>query len=122
MYLIALERVIIEAILDVFMFPLWWYSAGVVFAFRRVFALFMYGNRELAPFLWLRNIFVPMYGQYDWQGRMISFFARGFQVMVRLVGLILWLIVCTAIFSLWFLVPVYIVWNMWQLVPSIKHV
>jgi hypothetical protein len=37
-------------------------------------ASFCLGNAQFAPGLWFLNIFVPMFGQYDWQGRSGEFF------------------------------------------------
>ncbi len=60
----------------------------------------------MSPGLWLKNIFVPMFGQYDWQGRLVSFFMRLVQVVVRSVALVFWLIACLVLFVLWLALPV----------------
>ncbi|MBI2444143.1 MAG: hypothetical protein HYV42_02805 [Candidatus Magasanikbacteria bacterium] len=105
MFLIVLERLAIEAILDLFYFPLWWYSGGLNWAGLQCLGLLRRGNRRLAPGLWLRNIFVPMYGQYDWQGRAISIFMRLVNVIGRSIALLGWLVVCWGLFLVWLLLP-----------------
>ena len=43
--------------------------------------------RTLAIRVWIRNIFVPMFGMYDWQSRLISFFMRVVQIIGRTIAL-----------------------------------
>lgn len=69
-------------LLDFMTFPWWWYGSG----FRRVLA---WAGRTLRGWehavglrLWAKNLFVPMFGQTDWQGRFISFGLR----LVILIG------------------------------------
>jgi hypothetical protein len=73
--------------------------------------LFKNGNRFLAPGLWLRNIFVPMYGQYDFQGRMISFFMRFINFVGRSVALCFWVGVCLFLFMVWLVFPGIIIYG-----------
>jgi hypothetical protein len=56
-----------------------------------------------------------MFGQYDWQGRIISLFMRLFQIIIRSAALLIWLAVCGAIFLLWLALPVVMVWLVYQL-------
>lgn len=67
--------------------PWWWYARGL----RAVLA---WGGRTLRGWrravglgLWARSLFVPMYGQDDWQGRIISFAMRLVILMGRLLEL-----------------------------------
>ena len=96
MYLIIAQRLLFETLLDIFYFPLWWYSGGLKHAFLWCIDVLKSGNNTLAPGLWLKNIAVPMYGQYDWQGRLISFFMRLVQVIFRGLALMVWFLVCSA--------------------------
>jgi hypothetical protein len=112
MYILILQRLLLEAVFDIFYFPIWWYTGGALRAGRYCLALFLHGNLVLAPGLWLRNIFVPMYGQYDWQGRLISFVMRVIQIIARGIALIVWLAGCLGLFALWFIFPVVVVWSL----------
>jgi len=67
------------------------------------------GNRELGLTIWIKNIFRPMFGQYDWQGRIISFFVRVFQIIVRFVIFLFWILFSIIIFFLWILIPVFVI-------------
>ncbi|MBU0546300.1 hypothetical protein KKA13_03540 [Patescibacteria group bacterium] len=109
MFIMIFQRILLEALLDLLYFPIWWYSGGLIFAFSRVKEFFFSGNAFLAPGIWLRNIFVPMFGQYDWQGRIISFFMRLVQVIFRSLALAVWGAICIILFLFWIILPAIIV-------------
>lgn len=106
MWLLVFQRLAFESILDIFYFPLWWYTGGVVHSVRWCAQFFMQGNHSLAPMLWLKNLFVPMFGQYDWQGRIISFVMRFFQFCFRSLALLFWFFICVVLFLGWLALPV----------------
>ena len=108
MYLLIIQRLLIEALLDFLYFPIWWYALGAKHSLLWCFNLLKIGNNNLAPGLWLRNIFVPMYGQYDWQGRIISFFMRTVQIIARLVALLAWFVICLILWFVWLLLPLFV--------------
>lgn len=113
LYLI-LQRIFFETLLDVLYFPVWWYTGGVKHAIIWCANLFQSGNRTLAPGLWLKNIFVPMFGQYDIQGRIISFLMRFFQVLGRGFALIIWMFFCFILFLIWLAIPLVIAWGFYN--------
>jgi hypothetical protein len=90
MTLIILQRLFLEALIDIFYAPVWWYTRGALYVFKKGVHLIQVGNEECAPGLWLKNLFVPMFGSYDWQGRIISFFMRLVQVIARSFALLIW--------------------------------
>jgi len=112
MWFLVWQQLLIEVLLDIVYFPLWWYTVGALHAGRWCFDLIKDGNSDLAPGLWLKNIFVPMYGQYDWEGRLISFFMRLVQIIGRSFGLIVWTIFCLALLAVWLVLPVAVVWEL----------
>lgn len=112
MGILIFQHLVLESIIDIFYFPLWWYSKGIVYALRQCFALLKSGNESLAPGLWLANLFVPMYGQFDWQGRIISFFMRLAQILARIFGLFLWLVFCSTLFLIWLALPVVVFYGL----------
>ena len=105
MWLLVLQRLTFDAIIDVFYFPLWWYTGGVWHSIKWCTQFFLDGNQSLAPFLWLKNLFVPMFGQYDWQGRIISFIMRLVQFFFRSLALMVWFIICVILFCVWLVLP-----------------
>ena len=68
---------------DFLYFPLWWYSAGLVKTLQGVSNYYRSQEASLGFFVWLKNIFIPMYGQRDLPGRLISFFIRLVQIIYR---------------------------------------
>lgn len=114
MWLLVFQRLVLEFILDFAYFPLWWYSGGLKQAFLGCWHLWRSGNLYLAPGLWLKNIFVPMYGQTDWQGRLVSVFMRLVNVLGRGFTLFVWLGVVIILFLFWLAAPVLLVWLLWR--------
>ena len=112
MGILIFQHLLLESIIDIFYFPLWWYSKGIVYALRQCFSLLKTGNESLAPGLWLANLFVPMYGQFDFQGRVISFLVRLVQIIVRIFGLFLWLIFCSILFLIWLALPMVVFYGL----------
>ncbi len=112
MWILVIQRIAVEAFLDLIYFPLWWYSGGALHAARSCFGLLKDGNQNLAPGLWLTNLFVPMFGQYDWQGRIISFFMRLVQLIARSIALFVWLQICIILWLVWLALPIAVVYGL----------
>lgn len=104
-------KLLTQFFIDLFYFPVWWYSFGSKRAFLACSDLIAEANSNLAPGLWLKNIFVPMFGQTDWQGRITSFFMRLVNVIGRGFGLLIWTTVVWILFILWLALPVFIVFE-----------
>ena len=105
MWILIFQRMTIEFFVDIFVFPIWWYTAGARRSLLFCVHFFQSGNIQVAPGLWLKNIFVPMYGQYDWQGRIMSFFMRLVNVIGRSIALVIWLVIAILLFFVWLLIP-----------------
>ncbi len=112
MWLLILQRLILEFFFDFIYAPIWWYTSGLARAGRFSARLVATGNAQFAPGLWLHNIFVPMFGQYDWQGRLVSFFVRLVNVIIRSLLLILWVIFSFVVFLLWIGIPIFIIYTL----------
>ena len=110
MYLLVLQRLFLELILDIIYFPIWWYTSGLKHAWVFCWHLLEDGNAVLAPGLWLKNIFVPMFGQSDFQGRLVSFFMRLINVLARGFVLLLYLVLLLFLFLLWIIIPIIVVY------------
>ncbi len=108
MFGIVLQRLALQFILDIALFPIWWYTEG----FRRVSVGLWHNlhdtNLRLAPGLWLKNIFKPMYGQRDFQGRIMSFFMRLVNVIGRSIALFFWFLILIFLLVFWLIIPVFI--------------
>ncbi len=94
---------------DIIAFPVWWYTQGVTYTAQKLFSSARRQAAHVAVGLWLKNLFVPMYGQYDWQGRIISFFVRLLQVIFRTIALIIWTIALFFVGIFYLCVPIALV-------------
>lgn len=98
-----------DIIFDILYWPIWWYSIGLAKAFGNMKDTIAQGNRELALGIWVKNLFVPMFGQTDWQGRLISFFMRLVQIIIRFVAFLFWIVFAMVVFLFWPFLPLVIV-------------
>lgn len=108
MMLSIIQRLSIEFVLNLIFFPIWWYSKGAKKVLLGCLHWIQSTNQQMAPGLWLKNIFVPMYGQTDWQGRLMSFFMRFVNVIGRSIGLVIYSVVILAVFILWLAFPLFL--------------
>jgi hypothetical protein len=110
MFTVALQ-VIIDFIKDILYFPLWWYSAGAAKAF--LFSLNKIRNmaRQLGLKIWVANLFRPMFGQYDFAGRVISFFIRLVQIIARSIMMVVWIVLMLILFLIWLALPPFIIYQ-----------
>ncbi len=67
---------LIELVGDILYFPLWWYSVGLRQLIMSLAQQARSSERYLALGLLARSLFLPMFSQYDREGRIISFFMR----------------------------------------------
>ncbi len=114
---LTLSRIFSAIIIDIVFFPFWWYSFGLVKIIKNLANFVADREKSLALLVWVKNIFVPMYGQRDIQGAIISFFIRLVQIIFRTVIMIFWIAVALLAFWIWFLVPILIIYMIvWQII------
>jgi len=97
--------ILIELIGDLLYWPVWWYSRGLRKVAEFCWQSIAGKQRELGIAIWIKNIFVPMFGQYDWEGRLISFFARLVIICSRSVVWIFWSLLVSTVLVGWILLP-----------------
>ncbi len=73
-------------------FPLWWFTRGLKMVAARAFHSVQEASAYLGLGVWVKNLFVPMYGDTSWQGKIISFFVRLAMIIIRGMGVIAWTI------------------------------
>ncbi len=100
------SQIIIKILLEIVYFPIWWYSSGLVELIKRLWHFLEQRERSLGFSIWLKNILVPMYGQNDIAGRIISFVIRLIQVIYRGVVLLILAVIALFILLFWILVPI----------------
>lgn len=99
------NTIFVELLKDVLYFPFWWYGRGLILIGRRAWSFVVYENRIWGPGVWLRHLFVPMFGLHDWQGRLISLFMRVFQVLFRSFLMLVYIIIAFLLLASWLLWP-----------------
>ena len=77
-----------DIFLDIILFPVWWYSRGLVLMLEGCLATLQGYAKYMAVGVWMKNIFVPMFGTSDWQSRLISVFMRSVQIVGRSFALV----------------------------------
>jgi hypothetical protein len=106
----AIRFLTFDLVADFALFPVWWYTAGFVRALRSAGNWLLEVRRMMAVGIWAKNLFVPMFAQYDLAGRAISFMIRLFMIFARSLGVAFAAIVIFAFLVAWALFPVMLLW------------
>lgn len=102
-------QILAKTLGEIIYFPFWWYSVGFLETIKKVFTFWVNQEKALGFRIWVKNIFVPMYGQHDWAGRIISFFIRIVQIVFRGLALLFWLALSLALIVIWLMAPLFLV-------------
>ena len=114
---LTLSSVIGDVLKDILIFPFWWYSFGLGKFLLWLKSFLSDKQKSLGLGVWIKNIFVPMYGQRDWQGVLISIFIRIVQIIFRSIAMLIWLIVAIVMLMLWISLPLATVFGIvWQFI------
>ena len=106
----ALRFATVDLVADFVLFPIWWYTAGFVRALRAASRWFADVRGMMAVGLWAKNLFVPMFAQYDLPGRLISFMIRLVMIIGRSIGLGFMALLFFAALVAWALFPLALLW------------
>ncbi len=106
-------KILAGLVAQIIYFPAWWYSRGLLRFLKYLKDFLVDRERSLALLIWIKNLNIPMYGQYDWQGRLISFFMRLFQIIFRGIVMIFWLVFALAVFCVWLALPFLIIYEIY---------
>ncbi len=86
-------------------FPIWWYTTGLKKMISWCIDGLHYRIKQYSFKIWLKNFFVPMYGQYDWQGRAISVFMRLVVIIGRGIALAVEGVIYFVLILCWMIIP-----------------
>lgn len=101
-------KVLIQILGEILYFPIWWYTVGFFRFLKNSFRFFSDQEKSLGFLIWAKNLFVPMYGQYDWAGRLISFVIRLVQIVFRGLALFIWLLLVLLAIVVWLMFPIFL--------------
>lgn len=104
-------KILGEIIVSIVFFPFWWYSKGLIGFLKSNIEFLLAKQKLLGLFIWVKNIFKPMYGQEDWQGKLISFFMRLIQIIVRSVVMLFYLVLSFCAILFWIFLPIIILYQ-----------
>lgn len=101
---------------DLVAFPVWWYTRGTLRIAQLIMRQASQYAQTLSLKIWVKNLFVPMYSQYDIAGRLISFVLRVVILIYRMILFVVWFAVLFSLLAVWmfgpFLVLYYILYQL----------
>lgn len=103
--ILSLRFIAVDIFFDILLWPVWWYTKGASRAFLFCLKTIHRQAEQMGYGIWLKNIFIPMYGQRDLQGRLISFLIRFSIIIFKSVFLLFWSLFIFLGFLLWELFP-----------------
>ncbi len=109
---LAIKYLAVDVVGSVLYFPLWWYTAGALRAAKFCAGTVRDKAVSFGIAVWLKNLFTPMYGLRDIQGRIISFFMRLLIVAWYSVILLVLSAVMFVLFLAWLALPAFIAWQL----------
>lgn len=102
---------IFDTIKHILYWPIWWYSSGFIIVLKSTGRKIVQAWKGLALDIWLKNIFRPMYGQYDVVSRLISFIMRFIQIIFRFIIMIIVTLLILLLPIIYLGLPILIVWQ-----------
>lgn len=111
MALAILKFFLFDILLDALYAPVWWYSVGLVGTLRKLSRAVQEGASIIGIGIWAKSLFKPMYGEYSWQGRIISFFMRVVMLLFMTIQMIVWLGILFILLFIWLILPVALFWQ-----------
>jgi hypothetical protein len=95
---LAVKYFVGDLVGGIVLFPVWWYTRGLDLMVAWTRGAFASANRTLGFGIWVKNLFVPMYGETELSGRLVSFSIRLFMIVARGIGVLAWgLLACLAL-------------------------
>jgi len=110
----AVKILLIDFIGEILYFPIWWYTQGLKRTGLYVLSSIKNTNRNLAVGLMFKSLFKPMFGQYDREGRIISFFFRLILTLARSIVFLILVILYLLMIIFWLFLPVLVVWGIYN--------
>ena len=102
----TIKAFFVELFGGILRWPVWWYTKGAVLTVQWAARSASNYQKTLALSVWVKNIFVPMYGTRDWQSRLISFFIRVAQIFARGVALVVWMLLLGLAVAVYLILPI----------------
>jgi hypothetical protein len=101
-----------EALGELLVAPLWWYTGGLLRVVRWWWAQLGEGAKRLSLRVLISHWTQPMYGQYDVAGRIISLVLRTVVLVWHVLIMNIWIVMVTVALAVYVLLPVVAVWQL----------
>lgn len=107
----TIRFLISDFILELFEFPLWWYTVGLRNVLRLIFQSIRRVGVSLSLPILFRFLLTPMFGLRDWVSRIISFGVRIVHFFILFFISICWTLVLVVFLFLWLVLPVVVIYG-----------
>lgn len=118
--------IVIDTAGSLLRFPIWWYGEGLIKILVWIRQKLVYRLRAYGFGLWLRNFFVPMYGQYDIAGRVVSVFMRFIVLVGRAIAFLAEAFAYSMLLLAWVVLPalslIFFLLNLFQISGTASYV
>ena len=94
--------------------PVWWYQDGLLWLWHRSRIFLKNTVRSLNIYVWIRYLFVPMFGENNFSGRIISFCMRCLQIVGRSLALVGAVLLVITVSCIWLSLPFLILYLLIQ--------
>ncbi len=101
---------IITVFRQIITFPAWWYTQGLALLIIHLYRMQVIQLKNLAIFSWIRHLFTPMFHDYTFVGRILSFIFRIFIIGGKLVILIVSLGLRLVVVILYIFFPIFVIY------------
>jgi hypothetical protein len=108
--LVLLKFSLVNFFRNIVYWPFWWYTKGLSLVFKSIVKMIAGAFDGLALGVWIVNIFKPMYSQYDITSRIISFFMRLIQIIVRTIAMLIMTVIFVSLFLAYLAIPPLTIW------------
>ncbi len=101
---------IITVFKQIITFPAWWYTQGLALLVVHFYRAQFIQMRDLAILSWIRHLFTPMFHDYTFVGRILSFIFRIFIISGKLIVLVASLALRLAVIVLYIFFPIFVIY------------
>ncbi len=87
---LVVRSILGQTLREFLLLPLWWYTKGALLVWGWIWQAIKNTSVLFGLTVWVKNLFVPMYGETGFSGRAISFFIRLFMIIGKGIGVAVW--------------------------------
>jgi hypothetical protein len=98
---LVLKYLVADLIREILFLPIWWYTIGLARMAMWCGASVRGAAHTTGLSIWAKNLFVPMYGETSFSGKLISFFMRLVMVIARGFATFIWMLIAILLFALY---------------------